>query len=367
MTTPNQQPTIRYVIIGGAAGIATLHTKALAATPGSQLVAISDVNLERGQERAGELQCGFYADHLAMLAEQQPDVAIICTPHPFHAPLAIDSLRAGAHVLVEKPLAVEVAEGDQMIDAAQAAGKLLAINYQQRFRPQIEWMKQFIEAGELGELVRVLMIAPWFRTAAYYRSAGWRGTWRGEGGGVIMNQAPHNLDLLCYLAGTPSKVWGWTRTVAHAIECEDTAQAMLEFANGAPGFLYGSTVDSGQEQFQIIGDRATLNLSGGVLSVTRYEQPLSVFRANAEGMFDAPKSTTEHVVVPEGQGDHAAVHRDLRRAILENGLPRADGVEGLKSLELANAIILSSQIERPVSLPIDRAAYHTLLEKLRGT
>lgn len=367
MSTSNEQtPALRYTIIGGAASITTLHTEALKQTPGSQLVAISDLSFERGQQRADELGCTFYTDHQLMLAEHRPDVAIICTPHPFHAPLAIDSLRSGAHVLVEKPLAVEVAEGDAMIAAAQTTGKILAINFQHRFRPQIAFMKQFIEAGELGDLVRVLMIAPWFRPAVYYRSAGWRGTWKGEGGGVLMNQAPHNLDLLCYLVGMPARVWGWTRTRVHTIECEDSAQAMLEFANGASGFLYGSTVDIGEEKLDIIGDRAALEMRGGQVYVTRYEQPLSTFRVEATGLFDSPRRSTETATLPETKGDHVAIHHDLRRAILNHGMPRADGAEGLKSLELANAIILSSHLERPVSLPVDRNAYHELLEQLRA-
>lgn len=364
-TTPDHDRTLRYAIIGGAAGIALTHIEALKHTPQARLVALSDISAERGATRAVENDCAFFTDHNAMLAETKPDVAIICTPHPFHAPLAIDSLRAGVHVLCEKPLAVEVAEGDAMIAAADQAKRILAVNFQQRFRPVIEETKRFISQGELGELVRVLMVTPWFRTAHYYQSAGWRGTWQGEGGGVLMNQAPHNLDLLCHLVGMPSKVWGWTRTRSHAIECEDTGQALLEFANGAPGYLYASTVDIGQEQFQIIGDKAALQISGNSLTVTRYDRSLSDFRANVPEMWAAPATATAERQFEAG-GDHTAVHVDLRSAILDGHAARADGRAALMSLELANAIILSSHNERAVSLPVDRVAYSTLLSELRG-
>lgn len=375
MTTDQGQP-LRYAIVGGAGGIAQTHIQALAQIPGAQIVAISDLDERRGGERATQLGCAFFRDHRPMLAEFHPDVAVICTPHPSHAAIAVDCLRAGAHVLAEKPMAVEPAEGDAMVAAARAAGKILAVNFQQRFRPQIEFMKRFIEGGELGELVRVLMVAPWFRTATYYRSAGWRGTWKGEGGGVLLNQAPHNLDLLCHLAGMPTKVWGIASTRAHAIECEDTAQAMLAFANGATGYLYGSTAEAGKEILQIFGDRASLELSGDGVTVTRYEEPQSVFRASSPEMWAAPQASVEHfslsagqgqqAIPAGGQGDHVAVHRDLRRAILTGSAPRADGQQAMMSLELANAIILSSHTERAIRLPVDRDEYHQLLTQLRS-
>jgi predicted dehydrogenase len=300
-----------------------------------------------------------------MLAELRPDVAVICAPHPFHMALALDCFAAGAHVLVEKPIAVTVAEADRMIDAAADAGRLLAVNFQQRFRPLIERARALIDAGEVGPLVRVLCVEPWFRTAAYYRSAGWRGTWRGEGGGVLLNQAPHSLDLLIHLAGMPTKVWGWTRTLRHAIECEDSAQAMLEFANGAPGYLNMSTVEAGQKRLQVVGERAALELAGDQLSITRFSPSLREHMLNSPQLFEAPKLNVETEILPGDGGGHLAIYRDLEAAIASGGRPCADGVEGRQSLELANAIILSSFAERAVTLPLDRAEYDALLEDLR--
>lgn len=365
---PHQPATLRYVLIGCAAGIAPTHLRALAHMPEAQIVGMSDINAERGSARAEETGCPFFVGHRELLEQTSPDVAVIVTPHPFHTPLALDCFAAGAHVLVEKPLAVEVADADRMIAAADAAGRILAVNFQQRFRAVIEHARALIDAGTIGPIVRTLCIEPWFRPAAYYRSASWRGTWSGEGGGVLMNQAPHTMDLLCHLAGPPAKVWGWTRTLCHQMECEDTAQAMLEYPNGAPGYLETSTVEAGMKaRIHIVGDRGSLELSGEQLTITRFEPSLREHMTTSPEMFSAPAVHTETLTIPGDGGGHLAVYRDLHTAILEGRRPRCDGREALMSLELANAIILSSHSERTVSLPLDREAYSGLLADLRAT
>jgi UDP-N-acetyl-2-amino-2-deoxyglucuronate dehydrogenase len=357
---------MRYAIIGCAAGIVPTHMRALAQLPSAQIVGVSDISAERGAPRAAEAGCPFFVDHRALLAELRPDVAVICTPHPFHAPIALDCFAAGAHVLVEKPMAVEVAEADTMIAAAEAAGCILAVNFQQRFRPAIEYLRQLIDSGELGALLRVLCVEPWFRPAAYYRSATWRGTWAGEGGGVLMNQAPHTLDLLCYLAGMPTKVWGWTRTVAHAIETEDSAQAMLGFANGAAGYLNINTVEAGlQRRLEIVGDRMSVVLAGDQLTIYRVTPALSEYRATSTELFGSPQVAAETIAAPGDGGGHLAVYQDLQAAIGAGRAPRCDGRAGRMSLELASAIIMSSYSDRAVALPLDRAAYSALLADLR--
>ncbi|MDW8234132.1 MAG: Gfo/Idh/MocA family oxidoreductase [Roseiflexaceae bacterium] len=223
MTEESSLPPLRFGIISSAAGIAETHLKALTQLPGATIVGMTDIAVERGEARARAVGCPFFADHRTMLDVVRPDVAVICTPHPFHAALAIDCLEAGAHVLVEKPLAVSVSEADAMIAAAERAERTLAVCFQQRFRSVVEYAHALIATSEIGDIVRTLCVEPWFRTQFYYDSAAWRGTWRGEGGGVLMNQGPHPLDLLCHLAGPPVKVWGWTRTLGHVIECEDVA------------------------------------------------------------------------------------------------------------------------------------------------
>lgn len=363
----NPAPLLRCVIIGVGGVIGPSHINALKQMPEVQLVAVADIDAARAQARATEIGCPWYTDHRAMLAEHKPDVAAITTPHPFHAPLAVDAFAYGAHVLVEKPLAVHVGEADQMIQAADQAGRILAVNFQQRFRPVIERAKWLMESGAIGPIVRTLCIEPWYRPAAYYRSAGWRGTWRGEGGAILMNQGPHPLDLFCYLAGRPARVTGWIRTRYHEIEAEDTAQAMFEYPNGAPGYLALSTAETGlKRRLEIVGENGALELVGDQLTITHLKPNMREHMATAKGMFEAPETQVETVSLPGDGGGHLAVYRDLYRAIVEGGQPRCNGREGAMSLELANAIIQSSFEERTLTLPLDRAAYAALLADLQA-
>jgi predicted dehydrogenase len=360
--------TLRYVIVGCAGTIAPEHIKAIAQLPGARLVGMADLN-EAGAARAIEAGCPFFTDSRVLLAQTAPDVVAICTPHPSHASLAIEGFRAGAHVLVEKPIAVEVAEADAMIEAAAAAGRQLAVSFQHRFDPAVEAMRRLILDGEVGPLVRVECVEPWFRADTYYRTAAWRSTWRGEGGGVLVNQAIHTLDVLCYLLGTPDTVLAWTKVAGHAVECEDTAQAMLEYRGGALGTLHVSTVEAGSPRhIQMVGDRAKLDMVGDDLTITRFAPDLATYRRESTEMFGEPAATSERIPLPpapDSAAGHALVHRDLYEAIVGSGRPRCDGVSSRMSLELANAITLSSCTQRAVTFPLDRQAYHALLEDLK--
>ena len=358
---------LRIGLIGGAASIVPTHLKALEQLPWAEIVGMADINMEGLRARTDQIGCPAFGDHREMLEALRPDLAVVVTPHPFHAPIALDCFAAGTHVLVEKPIAVEPAEADRMIAAADAAGRILAVNFQQRFRPVIERARALIEEGAIGPIVRTLCVEPWYRSAAYYRTAAWRGTWQGEGGGVLLNQAPHTIDLLCHLAGLPAKVWGWTRTQCHAIECEDSAQAMLEYPNGAPGYLYMSTVEAGAKgRVQVVGDLGALEVMGSRLTITRFEPGLRRHMAESTEMFGAPTVETEVVEIPGDAGGHRAVYQDLYEAIREGRQPRTNGREALMSLELANAVILSNYEERAVKLPLDREAYARLLAELRA-
>ena len=357
---------LRFAVIGAGASIYRFMHWPAQVAEGIQVVGACDANAETGRPQAEAMGCDFYEDYRTLLADVRPDVVVIATPHPLHAAMAIDCLRAGCHVLLEKPMAVAVSEADRIIAEADAAGRILAINFQQRFRPVVERARALIDDGAIGPLVRTLSIEPWYRTAAYYRTASWRATWRGEGGGVLLNQAPHTLDILCHLAGLPAKVWGWTRTRYHAIEVEDTAQAMLEYPNGAPGYLTVSTVEMGVKPcLQIVGERGTLELSGNALTLHRLTPSSREHLRTSTEMFGTPAVNSETVDLEDTSGGERAVYRDLVAAIRESRPPRADGREGRMSLELANAITLSSHTGQPVTLPLDRAAYDALLADLQ--
>ncbi len=362
-----QGSKLRHAVVGMGAGIFRSHSMGLSLDE-VEVVGGSDVAPEPGQERAEEWGCPFYPDHRQMLAETKPDVTVIITPHPFHASIAIDALNAGSHVLVEKPIAIQVKEADAMIAAARANNRVLAVNYQYRQLPHVRAMKRLIDGGQLGRIQRVTGVFPWMRTAAYYLRGGWRGTWRGEGGGVLMNQAPHDLDLVCHLVGSPQRVYAATATRLHAIQTEDTATALLEWPEDAQGTIYFSTTESGPRTFEVSGTGGKIVLHQDRIEYDRYEIDLRQLITDSTEPFvrTEPAAADAGIEDEPEQHGHAAVYKDFHRAIREGGEPRCNGEEGLKSLELANAMIYSGATGEAVELPLDREAYSDLLEWLQA-
>ncbi len=356
--------TLRYGVIG-AGVVAPLHLEAIAALDDVELVGICALDAAQVEARVQEFGGTAFLDHRELLATE-PDVVVICVPHPAHPALAIDALEHGAHVLVEKPLAVEAREADAMIAASERTGRLLGVCFQHRFRPVIAAARDLIAAGRLGALVRVSVSDPWYRPESYYATASWRGTWNGEGGGVLMNQAPHTLDLLCHLAGPPATVWGRARRRSQPMEAEDTATALLEYDDGAVGTLAVSTTEAGVQRIELVGDRGRIEIVGESLRFERYEPALSEHLRTAPGMFDAPAVAQEDVALPAGRGDHRDVHEDFADAVRTGREPRVPAREARWSLELANAIVLSTHTGLPVPLPVDRDAYADVLAGLRA-
>jgi predicted dehydrogenase len=357
---------VRFAVIGVGAHVFTMHSPALHAAD-VEVVGVSDLNTAAAAREADAFGCPFFADHRELLAATRPDAVAILAPHPFHESLAVDCLATGAHVLVEKPMAVEVAEADRMIEAATRARRLLAVTLQHRTRAEIRTARQIIDSGRLGLIQRVEMVAIWTRTAAYYAQAGWRGTWRGEGGGVLMNQSPHSLDLVCHLAGQPSRVVAWNRTSFHAIETEDTSLAMLEWPNGALGTLLVSTAQAGEaERLEIAGTRGALRLSRGGLELVEADSDLRDFLAHDPRPFGKPALQPRQVPLEVGSGDHSAIYANFLSAVRNAQALVADGVQGRLSLELANALIYSSHTGQAVGLPLDRGAYSRVLAELRA-
>ena len=362
----NSSEPLKTVVIGVGANVLGMHRPALESDL-INLVGVCDRDAEKGRKRAEELGCPFFEDYHAMLRETQPKLAVVMTPHPFHAEMTVNALEAGCHVLVEKPMAVHVGEADTMIQAAKDAGRLLAVNFQHRHRPEVRAVYALIREGRLGKVQHIDMTMAWPRRRNYFRKALWRGTWTGEGGGVSMNQAPHNLDLLCHFLGSPSTVTAWARTTLHDIETEDTIQAMLEWPGGGLGSLHISTAEAGRpERMELVGTKGVVQLGGGKLSFERFPQALEDFLDEDANPFAEPELETTPLELSAGSGDHMAVYRNLSGAV-QNGAPlMCDGVEGRMSLELANAMLLSSHLERAVTLPLDRAAYLDFLEERKA-
>jgi predicted dehydrogenase len=356
---------LRHVLIGAGAGVLGMHLPGLQ-LDSTEVVGVSDISEERGAKAAQEFNAPYYADYEVMLRELQPDIAVIMTPHPFHARIAIDALQAGCHVLVEKPIAVEIAEADAMIRAAREANRLLAVNFQQRLRPEIMAARKLLNEGALGKIQHVDVKVTWTRTAIYYRSSNWRGTWNGEGGALLMNQAPHELDLICHLFGLPARVVAWTRNFLHPIEAEDTIQAMVEWEDGALGSIHISTGEAGQPQrFDITGTRGRLELSPGGCRYQVFESDLRVFSEAAENGFASPSISEHPIEIEESEGTHRAVYQNLHNAILNGSPLLVDAESAALSLQLANAMTLSSHQKTQVEFPLNRRAYSDLLADLR--
>ena len=360
---------MRFAIVGVGANVFSMHAQAIKAHAAAlEIVGVADINLAAAEQRAETFEpgCPYFSDHRELLAKTRPDAVAVLTPHPFHASIAIDCVQAGAHVLVEKPMADQVADADRMIEAARQTNRLLAVNLQHRTRPEIRAARRLIFENALGEIQRVQMTAIWTRTRRYYALAGWRGTWRGEGGGVLMNQSPHTLDVLCHLAGQPSLVAAWNRTIFHAIETEDTSVAMLEWPHHAIGTLVVSTAQAGDpERLEIAGTRGVLQIINGALKFRESSTDLRDFLGESGDPFGKLALESRDVPLETDGGHHTAIYANFIDAV-EHGTPLvADGSEARMSLELANALIYSSATNQQVALPLDRQSYAVLIDRLR--
>lgn len=359
--------TLRVVVIGVGANIFASHLRGLRAV-GAQIVGVQDVDAARAERVAQEIGAPAFSHVDALLAEAA-DVAVVLAPHPLHAELALASLEAGRHVLVEKPLAVEAAEADRMIASAERHGRLLAVALQQRTRHEVEAAGRLIASGALGQLQRADLLGTWPRRFAYFRTAPWRGSWRGEGGGVLINQGQHDLDLLVHLAGRPNRVVGWTRTRLQPIETEDTVQAIVEWPSGIVGAIHLSTVELDEAQrIEITGTGGRLRVLPGRVEVVRNVADFREY-APSDGNPYAPPETEPLDVISGGGagGRHEDIYRNLERAVAGQEPLVAPASSALATLELANAIRLSSETRAEVALPLDRAAYTDLLTRLRAT
>jgi predicted dehydrogenase/sugar phosphate isomerase/epimerase len=295
------------------------------------------------------------------------DAVLIATPHFSHVPLAIAALKRGLHVLVEKPVAPHKRDAERLIAAHTNKNLVLAAMFNQRTDPRYAKIRELVADGTLGRIQRFQWtITDWFRTNAYYRSNAWRATWNGEGGGVLLNQCPHQLDLLQRIFGMPSRVRATCRLGRfHPIEVEDDVTAFLEYADGKTGVFIATTGEApGSNRLEIAGDKGRLVLDAGKLTITRNEVPASEFCRTSTELFSAPKTISESIIIDSEGGQHAAIAQNFVDAILDGAPLLSPAAEGVASLELANAMIQSSVMEKSVALPLDGRVYERLLKKL---
>ena len=296
------------------------------------------------------------------------DALVIATPHFAHPDAAVLALGAGLHVLVEKPMAVHKADAERMLAAHAAAGGRLQFGavFNQRTRVPYRKIRHLVQSGELGTVRRVQWtLTDWFRTDAYYASSPWRATWDGEGGGVLINQGPHQLDLWCWLFGLPERVRAFCRFGQyHAIDVEDDVTAYLEMPGGATGTFIISTGEApGTSRLEIAADRGRVVYEHGQLRFTRNEMPAPEFARTSRDIWGVPPTWEVSIPLTGNDGQHLEILQNFTDGIREGTPLIAPAAEGLASVELANAMLLSTWLDRTIDLPLDGRVFQTALEQ----
>jgi predicted dehydrogenase len=329
-----------------------------------ELTAVSDA-IPANLERYRQLKTFDRSEDL--IRSGAVDAVLIATPHYLHTTIGIDALQTGLHVLVEKPISVHKADCERLLAAHQNSQQIFAAMFQLRTDARFKKLKRLLTTGELGEVFRVnWILTDWYRTEAYFASGGWRATWKGEGGGVLLNQCPHNLDLLQWLCGMPVKVRGFCQLGRyHNIEVEDNVTAYLEYANGGTGSFITSTGEApGTNRLEIAGDKGRVMLENGKILFTRNEVPMREFSRAAKSGFARPDVWNVEVPFEPAGAQHHEIVQNFVEAILDGTPLIAPAAEGTRSVELANAILYSSLIDQTVSLPLDGQAYEKQLNRM---
>jgi len=342
---------VRFGIVGTGVGadFCARGFSALASDGRAKLVAVTSRSEEHAKEFARKWGLKlWYTDHMEMLQKADIDVVIINSPHYLHCQMALDAVELGKNFLVDKPIAINLKEADTMIDAAKRGGVKLGVILQSRFDPVYKRIKEATEQGKFGRLILGDAIVKWYRTQEYYERSPWRGCWATEGGGALINQAIHTLDLLVWIMGSPKCLWAQMDTVAHKIDVEDLAIAAIRFNNNALGVVQGSTAiyPGFPTRLEIHGTNGTAIVEGEVLKkwVIVGEEEES-----AEQIKEGLKSWSRPESMPAV--NHASLIMDFAQAILEDRAPHVDGIEGRRSLELVKAIYKSSFTNSRVGFP----------------
>ena len=360
---------VRVGIIG-IGNIGSAHASAIygGKVPQMQLTAVCDTD-ESVRDAVAQKYDGVrvFSNHTDLIESGLVDAVIVATPHYFHCPIAIDAFRKDLHVLTEKPAGVDCASVKQMCDEAKKSGRVFGVMFNQRANKLFGEAKRIMSSGELGEFRRMVwIITNWYRKQAYYDSGNWRATWSGEGGGVLINQAPHNLDLWQWLCGMPSAIRAECYEAKHhSIEVEDDATIFAEYENGATAVFITSTGDyPGTNRLEITGTKGKLVLEGGKLMHYRLaidEREFCLMDAKAKNEVTVSELDDEkrncHVAILENFADH-----------ILNGAPLiAPGEEAVNELELSNGAYLSAWEGKKISLPLNGEDFLKRLEEKKAT
>lgn len=363
--TPQSELRCAVIGLGNMGGV---HARSIldGKVPRLRLTAVCDTNPALFKF-GPEVQT--FTDSRELIRSGAADAVVIATPHFSHTTIGIDALENGLHTLVEKPLSVHKADCQRLIAAYEKTEALVfAAMFNQRTDPFYQKIRALLQSGELGEVRRVnWTITNWFRTEAYYASGGWRATWAGEGGGVLLNQCPHNIDLFQWMFGMPQQVRAFCSFGRyHDIEVEDDVTAYMNFENGATAVFTTSTGEApGTNRLEIAAERGRLVYENDELRFTRNEVPMTEFSRTTSSGFATPP--VWDVLIPLGKShgeQHNGILKNFTAAVLDGAPLIAPAPEGIRSVELANAFLYSALTDATVTMPLDAAAYEARLQQL---
>lgn len=369
--------TVRYGIIG-VGNIGSTHIANIMAegnVPNAQIVAIADLKPEKIkliQEKYPQTEFAVYASGEELIDNGDVDAVIVCVPHYQHPELCIRALNKGLHVICEKPAGVYTKQVKEMVEVAKTAKGLFTMMFNQRTNCLYRKMRELIADGEIGTIRRInWIITDWYRSQCYYDSGDWRATWAGEGGGVLFNQCPHQLDLLQWITGMmPSKVHAFCHYGKwHDIEVEDDVTAYLEYENGATGVFVTSTADApGTNRFEVQGTGGKLVAENGQLLFIKNEIDEREFNRTSTTSFGRPAQKTVPVETDGSNLQHTGICRNFTNAILGKEPLMVDGKEGINGVILMDAMMLSGWLGKTVELPFDDDLYLEILqEKIKNS
>ena len=357
--------TVKVAVIGiGNMGSAHASCIVKNEIKGMSLTAVCDIShkkLETFSEKYPHIKC--YESYEKLFEDKVCDSVIIAVPHPLHAQIAICAFKHGLNVMLEKPADIAVSRVQKLDEEAKKSGKIFGIMFNQRTNPLYQKAREIVKSGSLGELKRtVWIITNWFRTQHYYNSGDWRATWSGEGGGVLLNQAPHNLDLWQWICGMPESVTAFCDVAKyHNIEVEDDATIFTRYKNGATGVFMTSTGEyPGTNRLEISGDLGKIVLEGGILKWYKLKEPIR--QIIAESHKDFAEFDYEEIKQDKPETSHKGILQNFTNAILSGEELISPGTDGINELTLSNAAYLSQwQCNSEITLPFDIGLFDGLL------
>jgi predicted dehydrogenase len=324
---------------------------------GLELTAICDMPQALPEPVEGEAP---FSDVNEMIKSGKIDAILIATPHFSHTTIGVAALEAGLHVCVEKPLSVHKADCERLINAHKNPQQIFSAMFQMRTEPLWKAVKELVDSGELGTIRRIHWdCSDWFRTEFYYASGGWRATWKGEGGGVLLNQCPHNLDLFQWIFGMPAQVHGFCNFGRyHQIEVEDDVTAYFRYPDGKNAVFITSTGETpGKNCLEIVAERGHVTIHPDKISWIRNKVPMTEWSNDVYSGFAKPETWTVEIPITGRGGQHVEILQNFTNAILHGEKLMTPAAEGIHSIELANSILLSGWLGKTIDLPMDSAVY----------